>query len=57
MSDLQHQRLADLARELRLSAVPDLYSTIAQSAAAKSPPLPTFSNLNFAKFKPSPVCV
>ena len=36
MSDLQHQRLTELSRELRLSAVPDLYSTIAQSAAAKS---------------------
>ena len=28
--------LAELSRELRLSAVPDLYSVIAQSAAAKS---------------------
>ena len=36
MSDLQHQRLAELSRELRLSAIPDLYSTIAQSAAAKA---------------------
>src|SRR5215813_11260357 len=36
MSDLQHQRIAELARELRLSAVPDLYSAIAQRAAAKS---------------------
>ena len=36
MSDLQHQRLAELSRELRLSAVPDLYSAIAQSAAAKA---------------------
>ena len=36
MSDLQHQRLAELSRELRLSAIPDLYSAIAQSAAAKS---------------------
>jgi DNA replication protein DnaC len=36
VSDLQHQRMAELARELRLSAVPDLYSAIAQSAAAKS---------------------
>ena len=35
MSALQHQRLAELSRELRLSAVPDLYSGIAQSAAAK----------------------
>ena len=34
--DLQHQRLAELSRELRLNAVPDLYSVIAQSAAAKS---------------------
>jgi hypothetical protein len=36
VSDLQDQRLAELARELRLSAVPDLYSAIAQSAAARS---------------------
>src|SRR5690242_2098395 len=36
VNDLQHQRLAELSRELRLSAVPDLYSVIAQSAAAKS---------------------
>jgi transposase len=36
VSDLQHQRLAELSRELRLSAVPDLYSAIAQSAAAKA---------------------
>jgi hypothetical protein len=35
LSDLQHQRLAELSRELRLSAVPDLYSGIAQSAADK----------------------
>jgi hypothetical protein len=34
--DLQHQRLAERSRELRLNAVPDLYSVIAQSAAAKS---------------------
>src|SRR5215472_8189370 len=36
VSNLQHQRLAELSRELRLSAVPDLYSAIAWSAAAKS---------------------
>jgi len=36
VSGLQHQRLAELARELRLSAIPDLYSAIAQSAAAKA---------------------
>ena len=36
MSALQHQRLSELCRELRLSAVPDLYATIAQSAAAKT---------------------
>ena len=36
MSDLQYQRLAELSRELRLSAIPDLYSAIAQSAAAKA---------------------
>ena len=35
MSALQHQRLAELSRELRLSAVPDLYSAIAQSAVTK----------------------
>jgi len=36
LNDLQHQRLAELCRELRLSAVPNLYPGIAQSAAAKS---------------------
>ena len=36
MNDLHHQRLAELARELRLNTVPDLYSVIAQTAAAKS---------------------
>lgn len=35
MTDLQHQRLADLCRELRLGAVPDLYSAVAQDVAAK----------------------
>jgi DNA replication protein DnaC len=36
VSDLQHQRLTELSRELRLSAVPDLYWAIAQSAVAKA---------------------
>jgi hypothetical protein len=36
VTDLQHQRLAELSRELRLSDVPDLYSAIAQSVAAKA---------------------
>jgi DNA replication protein DnaC len=36
MSDLQHQRITELSRELRLGAVADLDSTIAQNAAAKS---------------------
>ena len=35
MSDLQHQRIVELCQELRLSAMPNLYSDIAQSAAAK----------------------
>jgi DNA replication protein DnaC len=35
MSDLQHQRLAELCCELRLSAVPDPYPAVAQDAAAK----------------------
>jgi hypothetical protein len=35
MSDLQHQRITELCQELRLSTIPDLYSGIAQSAAAK----------------------
>ena len=35
MSDLQHQRIVELCQELRLSAMPNLYSGIAQSAAAK----------------------
>ena len=33
MSDLQHERISDLAGELRLSALPDLYGPIAQAAA------------------------
>jgi DNA replication protein DnaC len=36
VSELPHQRLSELSRELRLSAVPDLYSAIAQSAAANA---------------------
>ena len=35
MSDLQHQRILELCQELRLSAMRNLYSGIAQSAAAK----------------------
>ena len=35
MSDLQHQRIIELCQELRLSAMLNLYSGIAQSAAAK----------------------
>ena len=35
MSDLQHQRIVELCQELRMSAMPNLYSGIAQSAAAK----------------------
>ena len=35
MSALQHQRISDLCQELRLTAIPDLYSGIAQDAAAK----------------------
>lgn len=35
MSELQHQRIVELCQELRLSATPNLYSGIAQSAAAK----------------------
>ena len=42
MNDLQHQRLAEPSRELRLSTVPDLYSVIAQRAAAKSASLADF---------------
>lgn len=37
-----------LARELRLSAVPDLCSVIAQSAAPGRPPLPTFWRRSYA---------
>ena len=35
MSELQHQRIVELCQELRLSAMPNVYSGIAQSAAAK----------------------
>ena len=34
MSDLQHERISELAGELRLSALPDLYGPIAQDAAS-----------------------
>ena len=37
MSDLQHDRIAALAQELKLSALPDLYGSIAQSAAKATP--------------------
>jgi len=33
MSDLQHERIVELAGELRLPALPDLYGPIAQDAA------------------------
>ena len=36
MSDLQHQRILELCQELRLSAMPNLYPGVAQSAAAKA---------------------
>jgi DNA replication protein DnaC len=35
MSDLQHQRIAELCQELHLTAMPNLYSAVAQSAATK----------------------
>lgn len=35
MTSLQHERIDELCRELRLSATPDLYGAIAQSAAKK----------------------
>ncbi len=35
MSMLQHQRITALAQELRLHALPDLYSAVAQSAAKR----------------------
>ena len=43
MSDLQHQRILELCQELRLSAMPNLYSGIAQSAAAKEASFADFS--------------
>ena len=42
MTDLQHQRLTDLCRELRLSAVADLYPAVAQDVAAKEVSLADF---------------
>jgi hypothetical protein len=36
VSDLQHQRLTDLPRELRLSAVPDLYWASAERGGKDS---------------------
>jgi hypothetical protein len=35
MSPLQHDRIATLAGELRLTALPDLYGAIAQGSAKK----------------------
>jgi len=35
MSDLQHERIAALCQELRLTAMPNLHSAAAQSAATK----------------------
>jgi DNA replication protein DnaC len=35
MSDLQHARIATLAQDLRLTALPDLYGPIAQNAAER----------------------
>lgn len=35
MSNLQHDRITELCRELRLGATPDLYGAIAQNAAKK----------------------
>lgn len=35
MTDLQHERIGGLCGELKLSAVPDVYGSIAQKAAAK----------------------
>ena len=36
MSELQHERILSLAQELRLTALPELYGPIAQSAAKKN---------------------
>jgi len=35
MNNLQHERITVLAQDLRLTALPDLYGGIAQSAANK----------------------
>ena len=35
MSTLQHERITALAQELRLTALPDLYGAVAQSAAKR----------------------
>jgi hypothetical protein len=35
MSNLQHDRITELCRELRLGAMSDLYGAIAQNAAKK----------------------
>lgn len=42
MSALQHQRINDLCQELRLTAIPDLYPSIAQAAVAKQASLTDF---------------
>jgi len=36
LSELQHERILSLAQELRLTALPELYGPIAQSAAKKN---------------------
>jgi hypothetical protein len=36
MSELQHDRIADLCAELKLVAVPEIYGAHAQAAATKS---------------------
>ncbi len=41
MSDLQHQRILELCQELRLSAMPNLYSGIARARRRKRLPSPT----------------
>ena len=42
MSELQHERIAELCAELRLGAVADLYSALAQGAVAKDAPYAAF---------------
>ena len=47
MSHLQHDRITVLAQDLRLTALPDLYGPIAQTAANKKDPIHKYNCVVF----------